>query len=206
MERHMPIATRHSLLSRLKDWDDQESWRQFFETYWRLIYSTARKAGLTEAEAQEVVQETVVAIAKNLKELQFDKTASSFKSWLLRITRWRITDQLRKRGRSWQSAMPAPTATDETAVIERIADPNCVHEQQWEADWRENMLEAAMARVREQVPAKHFQAFDLYVTRKWPVAKVARTVGMNAANIYLVKFRLLKLLKAEIKRLESELV
>ena len=46
------IPTRQSLLARLKDWNDQEGWRRFFETYWRLIHSTALKAGLTQTEAE----------------------------------------------------------------------------------------------------------------------------------------------------------
>ena len=49
------IPTRQSLLARLKDVGDQESWRDFFDTYWRLVHATALKAGLTETEAQEVV-------------------------------------------------------------------------------------------------------------------------------------------------------
>jgi len=61
------IPTRRSLLSRLKDWDDQESWRDFFNTYWKLIYATAIKAGLTHTEAEEVVQETVITISKKIK-------------------------------------------------------------------------------------------------------------------------------------------
>ncbi len=51
------IPTRDSLLSRLKDWNDRDSWKEFFETYWKLIYRTALQAGLNEAEAQDVVQE-----------------------------------------------------------------------------------------------------------------------------------------------------
>ena len=42
---HVSLATRRSLLSRLKQSDAEESWRQFFDTYWRLIYSTALGAG-----------------------------------------------------------------------------------------------------------------------------------------------------------------
>jgi DNA-directed RNA polymerase specialized sigma24 family protein len=60
------IPTRQTLLSRLKDWQDQASWREFFDTYWRLLYGVALKAGLTEAEAQDVVQETMLAAARNM--------------------------------------------------------------------------------------------------------------------------------------------
>ena len=57
------LATRRSLVERLADWGDQRRWQEFFDTYWKLIYSAARQAGLTDTEAQEVVQETVITVA-----------------------------------------------------------------------------------------------------------------------------------------------
>ncbi len=74
------IPTRLSLLSRLKRWDHQESWRDFFDTYWKFLYSVAIKAGLSDEDARDVVQETVVAVAKGLREGRFKAAAgSSFK-------------------------------------------------------------------------------------------------------------------------------
>ncbi len=90
-------ATRRSLVDRLVNWDDQKRWQEFFDTYWKLIYATARKSGLTDAEAQEVVQETVITVAKKIDKLKYDPAIGSFKGWLLQITRWRIVDQFRKR-------------------------------------------------------------------------------------------------------------
>jgi len=60
------IPTRLSLLSRLQNWDAQASWRDFFDTYWRLIYRAAIKSSLPNAEAQDVLQETVITVAKKL--------------------------------------------------------------------------------------------------------------------------------------------
>src|SRR6266852_6048825 len=91
------LPTRRSLLSALKQWDDQESWRDFFNTYWKLIYSVAIKAGLSDQEAEDVVQETVISVAKKMGDFKYDPAVCSFKGWLLRITRFRIIDQLRKR-------------------------------------------------------------------------------------------------------------
>jgi aspartate oxidase len=62
-DREEFLPTRWSLLSRLKDWDDQESWRQFFDTYWKLIYTTALKAGLTHTNSN--IAETIISIAKH---------------------------------------------------------------------------------------------------------------------------------------------
>jgi RNA polymerase sigma-70 factor (ECF subfamily) len=91
------IPTRASLIQRLKNWRDQASWEEFFETYWRLIYGVATKGGLTDAEAQDVVQETLVAVARHIPDFKYDPVIGSFKAWLLNMTRWRIADQIRKR-------------------------------------------------------------------------------------------------------------
>src|SRR5215510_5831101 len=91
------FPTRRSLLSRLRDWDDQESWRDFFQAYWRLIYEVALKARLNDAEAQEVVQETVISVAKQMPGFRYDPARGRFKGWLLQITRRRIADLVRKR-------------------------------------------------------------------------------------------------------------
>src|SRR5947207_5593760 len=114
-------ATRRSLVDRLVNWDDQKRWQEFFDTYWKLIYSAARKAGLTDAEAQEVVQETVITVAKKIDKLKYDPAIGSFKGWLLQITRWRIVDQFRKRE---PGNAKGPRGIDDrlTATIERVPE------------------------------------------------------------------------------------
>src|SRR5438445_5405568 len=128
------VATRRSLVDRLVNWDDQKRWQEFFDTYWKLIYSTARKAGLTDAEAQEVVQETVITVAKNIEKLKYDPNRGSFKGWLLQITRWRIVDQFRKREPG--NAKAPRTAEDRlTATIDRVPDSSVADlDAMWEAE------------------------------------------------------------------------
>src|SRR6267142_3978422 len=92
------ILTRATLLARLGNLQDQASWQEFFDIYWRLIYGVARQAGMTDVEAQDVVQETMVSVAKHMPTFKYDPAIGSFKAWLLNLTRWRIADQLRKRG------------------------------------------------------------------------------------------------------------
>jgi RNA polymerase sigma factor (sigma-70 family) len=91
------LPTRQSLLSRLKSWEDQASWQEFFATYWKLIYTAARQAGLSDAEAQDVVQETILGVCTHMPEFRYDPQKGSFKGWLLQLTYWRIKDQFRKR-------------------------------------------------------------------------------------------------------------
>src|SRR4051812_6316536 len=77
------IATRASLLGRLKNWEDEQSWQEFADTYSRLIIGVAVQAGLTEAEAKDVEQETLLRVAQTIHEFESKPERGSFKSWLL---------------------------------------------------------------------------------------------------------------------------
>jgi RNA polymerase sigma-70 factor (ECF subfamily) len=203
MTRSEVLATRRSLVERLGDWEDRRRWQQFFDSYWRLIHGTARKAGLTEVEAQEVVQETLITVAKKIDKLKYDPALGSFKGWLLHITRWRIADQFRKRR---PEGAPSRTNRDEarTATIDRIADPAGLElDAVWEEEWRKNILKAALTRVKRKVDARQYQIFDCYVFKQWPAQKVASELRVSVAQVYLVKHRLAALLKKEIAAAEA---
>ena len=198
------IATRHSLLERLKNWDDQSSWQEFFNTYWKLIYSVGIKAGLSDIEAQDAVQETVISVARKIEGFVYDPAVCSFKTWMLRLTRWRIINQLNKRQRERGVFAPLHADDTSTAPLERIPDPVSLNvDAIWEEEWSRNVFVAAMERVKQQVDPEQFQLFDLYVIEQWPVQKVARTLGVSAERVYLAKHRISRLLKKEMTRLET---
>jgi len=200
------IPTRWSLLDRLKDWDDQESWREFFVTYRHLIFGVAIKAGLTEAEAEDVVQETVISVAKKMPEFKANPEAGSFKGFLLLITRRRITDQLRKRPPHQDASPPRSDETARTSTVERIPDPASLNlDAIWDNEWEKNLVEAAMERVRRQANLKQCQIYDLYVLKKWPVKKVTATLGVNIGQVYLAKHRISHLLRKELKILQEKM-
>lgn len=198
------IRTRVTLLNRLKDWRDQSSWQEFFDIYWKLIYGVARKAGLTEAEAQDVVQETMLSVAKHIPTFKYDPAVGKFKSWLLNMTRWRITDQLRKRGPLVEHRSSSDDSA-RTATVERIPDENVPDlDAVWEADWEKHLLAAAMGRVKAQLDPQKFQIFDFYVNKEWPPEKVAQTFKVSVNQVYLAKSRVTEMLRTEMSRLEKE--
>ena len=201
------LVTRASLVERLADWRDQKNWQEFFETYWKLIYSVAIKAGLSESEAQDVVQETVITVAKRVDGLKYDPKQGSFKGWLLHITRWRIMDQFRKREPAEGGGKrKRDDTTARTATIDRLADPGgCDLEAAWDAEWKESIIEAAVARVKRKVDAKQYQIFDCYVMKEWPVKKVAKELGVSVAQVYLAKHRVTALMKKELRNVEYPL-
>jgi len=201
------IPTRLSLLSRLKRWDAQGSWREFFDTYWKFLYSVAVKSGLSDEDARDVVQETVVAVAKGLREGRFKAAAgSSFKAWLQLIVRRRVADHLRKRRLPMAEHAAANDDPARTPTVERIPAPDDdTVGQVWEEEWAKNLADAAIERVKQRVGAKQFQMFDLYVLKDWPVREVARTLKANIAQVYLAKHRVTSLIKQETEKLRKRM-
>jgi len=203
-QRNELIPTRASLLHRLKNWRDDASWQNFFDTYWKLIYGVARRAGLSDTEAQDVVQETMVSVAKHMPTFKYDPAIGSFKAWLLTMTRWRIIAQFRKRGPIVQPGDDADSTG--TAMVEKLADPaGQTIEAVWEAEWENNLLEAAIARVKRHIEPEKYQIFDFYVNKDWPPAKVAERFNVSVDQVYLVKHRVTEAIKTEVKRLQSEI-
>ncbi len=215
------LPTRLSLLGRLKDWGDQQSWQEFFDTYHRLIHSVALKAGLTPTEAQDVVQETVLSVAKKIGDFRADPARGSFKGWLMVITRRRIADQFEKRAKGNPhpaSGHPLPSDgrgaggegvvgddDSRTATINRVPDPASLElDACWEEQWQKHVFAAAVERVKRTVSPSQFQMFELYTQREWPVKRVAQTLGVSAASVYLAKHRIAAALKREVERLERE--
>ena len=199
------IPTRASLIHRLKDWQDHSSWQEFFDTYWKLIYGVARKAGMTDAESQDVVQETMASVARHMPAFKYNPDIGSFKAWLLNMTRWRITDQLRKRG---PLAAHRPLSSDSvtgTGTVDRVADTaNPCLDELWEIEWEKNLLDAATAKVKRRLDPEKYQIFDFYVNKEWPPDKVAETFGVSIDQVYLAKHRVIEVIKDEVKRLEKE--
>lgn len=197
--------TRKSLIARLENWEDQRTWDEFYQTYWRLIYSVAVKAGLRQDEAFDCVQETILTIAKQSKRKLYDPAQGSFKTWLMNMTRWRINDQFRKRKKDTAMAGGEWENDRKTSAIDRVEDPaGEVLDRLWDIEWRKNVADAALARVKAQVSPKQYQIFDCYVIKQWEASKVQEKLNVSMAQVYLAKHRVGSVLKRELAKLEEE--
>jgi RNA polymerase sigma-70 factor (ECF subfamily) len=225
------IPTRASMLERLKNPADKPTWEEFHRTYRGLIHGVARRAGLSETEADEVVQEALIAVAKKMPEFRYDPAKDSFKGWLLQITSWRIADQFRKRS----MVEPGPTATGSSAgaapavpvgrpglvisvlprdddatgtgAADRVPDPaGPALTAIWDEEWANHLVNTALARIKRRVNPAHYEIYYLHVILGKPVAEVKRALGVNVGQIYLAKHRVGTLLKAEMRKLEATLL
>jgi RNA polymerase sigma-70 factor (ECF subfamily) len=124
---------------------------------------------------------------------------------LLQNTRWRIADQLRKRFPQASHLRVLPREGSDTPTTERLPDPASLDlDALWNADWQQNLVDAALANLRSQVDPEQYQMFDLHVLRSWPAVKVARELGIKMGRVYFAKYKISRLLKKEIRRLEAK--
>jgi RNA polymerase sigma-70 factor (ECF subfamily) len=219
-ETESSLATRPSLLARLKDWTQQTAWRQFDHDYAPLLRNVARKAGLTDAEADEVAQLTLIAVAKKIGEFKHAGNRGSFRAWLYQQARWRIADQFRARARAGCCVQPPllVPASDEGAQKLGEENDSVFHEANpaaalefdptfqrlWDTEWEEHVRHSALARVKRQVSPRQFQLFDLHVLQGMSVREAAQAAGASMAVVYMAKSRVKRLFRREVKVLQAQ--
>jgi len=148
----------------------------------------------------------VATAAKHLPGFHYDPKVCSFKTWLLRLTRWGIIDEFRKRLPAQQ--LPETKFDDDktaTAIPERLAvgvTPDL--EKLWSTEWEKLVLTKALERVKQEVRPEQYQIFDLYALREMPVGEVAKLLKVSVAQVYLTKHRVSKLVRKEVLSLEQE--
>lgn len=198
------LPTRLSLLSRLRNLEDQNSWQRFYDTYWQLIFNVARRTGLNEAEAQDVVQETVIAIAKQMPNFRYDRAQGTFKGWLLTITHRRITDLYRRRHYHQGGRLVAREQPLDTPLLATQPYPELALEKIWADEWEQHVLQTALTRVKKGIKPLQFQMFHLHVIKGVQVEEVARRLGVKSAEVYWAKYRLGTRLRKEIRLLRND--
>ena len=201
-----PLPTRRSLLSHIKNWNDEASWREFTNTYWRLIYNTARRRGLSESDAEDVTQEVLVVVAQRMRDFKYDPARGSFKGWLRTLTANLSVNRHRKRGREVPTVALAARNDTSTDPLAALPDPASLEaDPRWEEEWEANLLRAALDRVQCQAAAATFQMYDFHVLQGQTVGQTCAALGVSAAKVYLAKLRIGRMLKREVARLREEL-
>src|SRR5437588_850353 len=167
--------TRASLLVRLRNPRDAAAWSEFIDLYGPLIYNYARKQGLQDADAADLGQEVLRAVAGSVGRLEYDPARRSFRNWLFTIVRrklsnWRVARANRQRA-SGDSAIqqlleqqPAPPAEDAT----------------WEAEFEDRLFAWACTQVRKDVTDSTWQALWRTAMDGQPTRRVAADLGLTA--------------------------
>lgn len=189
-------ATRPSLLLRIRDSKDGMAWQEFVDLYTPLIYQHARKSGFQDADAADVSQEVLRAVAKAIARLRYDPGRGSFRGWLFTIVRnvQRNLHLHRKRHR---------VVTGQQEVIGEHPERDEAEETLWNLEYEKRLFAWAGVRVRADVQDATWQAFWQTAVQGRTFQQVAESLGMSIGAVYVAKSRVLERLRKEIQEFEE---
>ncbi len=172
--------------------ENATAWRQFSARYEPMLLAFARRAGLRDEDAQDVVQETLVAFLEDFRRGKFDREKGRLRSWLQGIAFNRIKRARRALTKRERQVVDSGSGT---GFMNRIPDDRELTDI-FDAEWRRAVTAECMREARQQVDAKTFEVFELYALKGWPAEKVAGHLGMSRNAVYISKTRVLSHLRA----------
>jgi RNA polymerase sigma-70 factor (ECF subfamily) len=177
-------TTSLTLLERLRQPDDQEAWARFVELYTPLLYRWARRTGLREPDAADLVQDVFGLLLRKLPAFRYDRRGS-FRRWLRVVTlnRWRET--LRRAG-------TAPRTNSEELDRVEVADPAAGFE---EAEYRHQLVGRALRLLEPEFSPLTWRAFQEHVVADRDAGEVAAALGTSVGTVYAAKSRVLRRLR-----------
>jgi RNA polymerase sigma-70 factor (ECF subfamily) len=192
-------VTHSSLLVRLRDRSDEQAWCEFTEIYRPLVYQLAKRRGLQEADAQDLVQEVFRSVARAIEHFDPDSSRGSFRGWLSRIAGNLIINLLIAQKRH-------PRGTGETDVLrlmEEQPDPTREESVLYEEEYRRSLLAWAAERVRPSFSELVWQAFWRTGVEGQPPKVVAQALGMSLGTVYQYKSRVVARIRREIEQVDD---
>lgn len=187
-EREASNATPASLLLRLRQPSASRAWEEFVDLYTPLIYQWARRAGLAEADAADLVQDVFVLLLVKLPEFRYDRHGS-FRAWLRTVTLNKWRENLRRR------RLPARQFDDdELAELPGREDGDLFAE----ADYHRFLAGRALQLMQAEFPAVVWKACWEMLTSGRSAADIAAELGIRTDAVYTAKYRVLRRLREQL--------
>jgi RNA polymerase sigma-70 factor (ECF subfamily) len=190
--------TSTTLLGRLRHAPaDQAAWAEFVDRYGPRIYGWCRQWKLQEADARDATQDVLGRLAEKMRTFLYD-SAGSFRGWLRTLTRHACADLLEARKRPG-------TGSGDSRILELLESVQAREDLVKHLDevFDRELLEEAMARVQLRVEPHTWEAFRLLALEGCSGAQAATALGMKVATALVAKSKVQKLVRAELRKLDS---
>lgn len=188
--------TSLSLLERLRLDADEASWQRLVDLYTPLIREWLRRHGLQSADADDLAQEVLVVLVRELPRFQH-RRQGSFRAWLRKITVHRLRDFCRAR-------RSRPAATGDIGImrmLEQLDDPHSELCRLWEQEHDQYLVERALKLIEPEFASTTWRAFWRLTRDGMDASAVAAELGVSTNAVFIAKSRVLKRLRTEIEGL-----
>ena len=180
-------STRSSVLRAVANTENEAAWQRLFDLYAGFVFSIARSKGLSDADADDIVQVVFMDLARNLPTFQYDRARGKFRSYLSGLVNWRVMDKLKAGKRDtdlkasfWEEAKSAASSGDGGFA---------------EREWQAAALEEALRRIKPDVRPEHYAAFVASAVEGQDTEAVMRLYGLSRDNLYQIRKRLTEKLR-----------
>jgi RNA polymerase sigma-70 factor (ECF subfamily) len=180
------------LLEGLRDAGNEGAWREFCVRYEPALFALARRAGLQDPDAHDVIQDTLVVFLEGYRQGRYDRGRGRLRAWLKGIVLNKIREA---RRRIAKPEIHIVDKTDTTGFMNRVPDDQELKDA-FDEEWERHVLAECLREVRQHVDGQTFRAFQLYAMDDWPPEKVAEHLGVSRNAVYISKSRVLARLRA----------
>lgn len=189
------LSTSPSLLERLRSPADSRSWRHFVDLYTPLLDGWLRRHGVTGHDAEDLTQEVLSVVVRELPHFRHDGRPGAFRAWLRAVTVNRLRPFWREQRRGH-----AP-AGDFLHVLDQLADPGSSASRRWDQEHDAHVLKRLLQQVEPEFRASHWQAFHQTALLGHKAADVAAGLGLTVNTVLLARSRVLRRLREEARGL-----
>lgn len=193
--------TRISLILRLAQAEDVQAWQEFAEVYAPVLYRLSLAKGLQSADAEDVTQDILFAVARAAERFEANASRARFRTWLTRVARNLIADFYAGRAKR-----PA-SQTISDSWLQSVCEQDTSSEEfdsSFDIEYRRSVFQAAARRVRNRVSESSWHAFELTAVKQIPATEAAEQTGLALGSLYVARCRVMKMLRAEIESLEGK--
>ncbi len=191
-------ATRASLLLQLRDARNAGAWEQFVEIYSPIIFGFCRNQGLQDADAADVCQEVLRAVARAMETFQYDRQRGKFRNWLLTVTRSKLSNFFSSRQRRHEP--------HGNTSIQHLMDhaPTPSEQSSWDTEYHGRLFHWAAEQVRPVIKEATWQAFWRTTMDEEDAEVVAAELKLSVGAVYVAKSRVLARLKQKMWEVDEE--
>jgi len=199
----MPVddspLTRASLLVQLRDGANHAAWQEFVKLYGPVVYGFARKRGLQDADAADLMLDVMRSVSAAIARLDYDRNQGTFRGWLFTISRNKIFNFLSAR-----RIRPQGSGDTDTNRLLNSQPDDRDSADTWELEYQRRLASLAMERIQREFQESSWQAFLLTAVEGQSAGEVAKQIGLSPGAIYVAKSRVLARLKEEVEAMQRQ--
>ena len=193
----LPLETRHSLIVRLKDVQNDFAWRDFVCAYEGFLIQLARRQGVPERHVPDVTQQILMTIAKSIEGWKDDGNSASFRRWLSTVSR-NVAIRFMSQERKQTGGVGGSDLVSALQNVEAPPDQHSVRRYEHE------LIVWAAEQVRHEFIETSWRAFWATVIEERPVDEVASQLGVTAGSIYMSRSRIMAKIKKRIAEVNDQ--